>query len=249
VDAGRNGFTAEGQLKPDFARRLDWLVREADKRGMVVMVGLFSPRKDQELKGEEAVQRAVEETAKFLVARKLQNVFMDLVHEFNSQRIDLDIFREPEGAAKKAKLTRWFKQVAPGIPVGVCPSFPTNTADSYPGMDVRIIQKGAEIPDKGFVVNIETTREDAYEDEGVFTPEARQRMVAVWEKYRATPNAYLLFHAAYLQGIAGKEGTGPHAEMGGDGTGPEDRGVRFYFEWVREHRGPYEYPRHATGPK
>src|SRR5262252_4710432 len=54
VNAGRNGYTPDGALKPEFARRLEWLVREADKRGMVVMVGLISPRKDQELKGETA---------------------------------------------------------------------------------------------------------------------------------------------------------------------------------------------------
>ena len=46
VNAGRNGYTIDGALKPEFARRLEWLIREADKRGMVVMVGLFSPRKD-----------------------------------------------------------------------------------------------------------------------------------------------------------------------------------------------------------
>ncbi len=247
VNAGRNGFTPDGALRPEFARRLEWLVREADKRGMVVMVGLISPRKDQELKGEPAIRRAIEETAKFLAARKLHNVFVDLVHEYNSKRIDHDLFREPNGAEKKAKLTGWFKKFAPDVPVGVCPSFMTGTADSYPGMDVRIIQKRAAIPDKGLVINVETTREDAYDDEGVFTPEARKRMVATWEKYRSKPNAFLLFHAAYLQGIAGKEGTGPHAEMGGDGTGPDDRGVRFYFEWVRDNIGAYEYPRHARG--
>jgi hypothetical protein len=216
---------------------------------MVVMVGLISPRKDQDFEDEEAIRRAVEGTARFLTERGLGNVFVDLVHEFNSMRIDHDLLREPNGAEKKAKLTAWFRKFAPTIPVGVCPSFKSGTADTYPGMGVRIIQKGAEVPDKGFVVNVETPREDAYENEGVFTPEARKRMTATWEEYRSKPNAFLLFHAAYLQGITGKEGTGPHAEMGGNGTGPDDRGVRFYFEWVRDNVGPYEYPHHARGRK
>jgi hypothetical protein len=253
VNAGRNGFTPDGALKPEFARRLEWLIREADKRGMVVMVGVLSPRKDQELKDEAAIRRAIEETARFLVDRKLRSVFVDLAHEYNSTRItsrlDHDILHEPNGPEKKAKLTAWFKKAAPEIPVGICPSFPTDTADSYPGMDVRIIQKGAEIPDKGFVVNVETSREDQYDNEGIFPPEARKRMQAVWESFKARPNAFMLFHSAYLQGIAGKEGTGPHAEMGGNGTGPDDRGVRFYFEWVYDNIGAYEYPRHAKGRK
>jgi hypothetical protein len=253
VNAGKNGYTPDGALKPEFARRLEWLVREADKRGMVIMVGLFSPRKDQELKDEAAIRRAIEETAKFLTERQLRNVFVDIMHEYNAARItnrlDHDIFHEPGGPEKKAKLTAWFKKYAPTVPAGICPSFKTGTGDSYPGMDVRIIQKGADIPDKGFVVNVETPREDEYDNEGVFTPEARKRMVALWELYRSRPNAYMLFHAAYLQGIVGKEGTGPHAEMGGYGTGPDDRGVRFYFEWVHDNLGAYAYPRHAKGRK
>src|SRR5262245_40523759 len=103
LKASKNGYTPEGALRPEFARRLEWLVREADKRGMVVMVGLFSPRKDQELKGEKAVQRACEETAKFLTRRKLQNVFVDIMHEYNHARCDLDIFKEPKGEEKKAR--------------------------------------------------------------------------------------------------------------------------------------------------
>jgi hypothetical protein len=249
--AGKNGFTPEGAFKPDFARRLELLVREADRRGMVIMVGVLSPRKDQELKDEAAVRRAIEETAKFLTARQLRNVFVDLAHEYNSTRItsrlDHDILHEPRGTEKKAKLTAWFKKYAPEIPVGVCPSFPTETADAYPGMDVRIIQKGAKIPDSGFVVNVETTREDVYDNDGVFTPEARQRMKDVWELYRSRPNAFLLFHSAFTQGVTNKSGSAPHPEMGGYGTGPDDRGVRFYFEWLHDTIGPYQYPHHAKG--
>ncbi len=54
----------------------------------------------------------------------------------------------------------------------------------------------------------------------------------------------MLFHAAFIQGSAPKW-TAPHAEMGGDGSSPSDRGVRFYYEWVRDHVGRWEYPRHV----
>ena len=116
-------------------------------------------------------------------------------------------------------------------------------------MDVRIIQKGADIPDKGFVVNVETTREDTYDNDGVFDDAAKKRMIANWEKYKSKPNAFMLFHAAYIQGITNKSGTAPHAEMGGNGTGPDDRGIRFYYEWVHDNIGAYEYPKHAKGRK
>lgn len=248
-EAGQNGFDEIGQLKAEFAKRLEWLIREADARGMVVMVGIFSPRKDQELQDEKAVKRAIQETASFLVNRGLRNVFVDIMHEYNHQRIDMDIFREPKGKEKKAKLTKWFKEKAPDIEVGICPAYNTGTMDSYPGMEVRIIQKEEKIPERGFVVNIETQRRDHYHNEGNFEPKQIEILRGYFYQYSSKPNAFMLFHSAYIQGITGKSGTGPHAEMGGYGTSENDRGIRFYFDWVRENIGRYEYPHHIKSKK
>jgi hypothetical protein len=245
-DAGFDGFRRDGRLKPEVAERLEWLIREADKRGMVVMVGLISPRKDQNLYDESAIRRAVEEAARFLKERQLRNVFVDLVHEYNNpERIDHPLLREPDGAAKKAKLTSWFKAIAPEVEVGVCPSEDTETADEYPGMDVRIIQKSMPIPSRGFVVNVELTRHDFYENDGIFSKGDIAEMKADWERYRAAPNAVMLFHAAYLQGISNKSGSAPNPEPGGYGTDQHDRGFGFFFDWMRDNVGRWEYPTHV----
>lgn len=245
-DAGLDGFRRNGELEPPVARRLEALIREADRRGMVVMVGLVSPRKDQNLYDEAAIRRAVESTAEFLEARKLRNVFVDLVHEFNNaERIDHPIFREPNGAANKAKLTGWFKSKAPAIEVGVCPSEDTGTADEYPGMEVRIIQKAMPIPANGFVVNVEITRHDFYENDGIFSRGDVAEMRADWERYQSAPNSAMMFHAAYLQGVSNKSGSAPNPEAGGYGTSQDDRGYRFFFDWLRDHVGRWEYPRHV----
>jgi hypothetical protein len=249
-DAGFDGFRRDGTLKPAVADRLERLIREADRRGMVVMVGLISPRKDQNLYDEAAIRRAVEEAARFLKERKLRNVFVDLVHEYNNpERIDHPILREPDGAAKKAKLTAWFKAVAPEIEVGVCPSEDSGTDDEYPGMDVRIIQKSMPIPSRGFVVNVELTRHDFYENDGIFSKGDVAEMKSDWERYRAAPNAAMLFHAAYLQGISNKSGSAPNPEPGGYGTAQDDRGIRFFFDWLRDNVGRWEYPRHVAVKK
>jgi len=245
-DAATNGFTRDGQLRPEIATRLESLVREADQRGMVVMVGLFSPRKDQMFYDEAAIRRAIEETAAFLRDRRLKNVFVDIMHEYNHpERIDHAIFREPDGAAKKAKLTAWFKAVAPDIEVGICPTANSGTADTYPGMDVRIIQKQMPIPAQGFIVNVETQRQDAYQNDGIFNQGNLDFIFADCRRYLEAPNAAMLFHAGFIQGITNDSGSAPHAEMGGYGTSAKDRGVRFYYEWVRDHVGRWEYPRHV----
>ena len=59
-------------------------------------------------------------------------------------------------------MTAWFKEAAPDIEAGICPNVGTTTGDSYPGMEVRIIQKQAAIPSSGFVVNVETLRQDFF---------------------------------------------------------------------------------------
>ncbi len=244
-DAGLDGFRRDGRLKPEVAKRLEWLIREADRRGMVVLVGVLSPRKDQDLYDDAAIRRAIEETGRFLVRRKLKNVFVDLMHEFDQpDRIDHEILREPDGASKKAKLTKWFKDVAPDIEAGICPTVESDTADTYPGMDVRIIQKQAPIPSDGFVVNVETLRQDNFENDGVFNQGGIASILADCQRFLDAPNAVMLFHSAYCQGISNKSGTAPHPEAGGYGTGPTERGIRFYYDWVRDHVGRYEFPAH-----
>jgi len=246
--AGLNGFGRLGGLKPAVARRLEWLVREADKRGMVVMVGLFSPRKDQDFEDDAAIKRAIEEAGRFLVERKLRNVFVDIMHEYDHSRIDKDMFREPGGSEKKARMTKWFKAVAPRIEAGVCPYVKSKTADSYPGMEVRIIQKYMPIPSSGFVVNVETQKQDCYENDGIFYPEAVEYVYADCQRFLKERRAAMLLHAGYIQGIGNYSGTAPHPEMGGYGKGTSDRGVRFYYEWVRDNVGRWEYPRHIKAP-
>jgi hypothetical protein len=244
-EGGFDGFQRDGKLKPAVTQRLEWLIREADRRGMVVQVGLISPRKDQTFRDEAAIRRGIEETARFLVEHELKNVFVDLVHEYgHPDRIDHDILREPDTAAKKAKLTRWFKDVAPDIEVGICPNYPTEKTDAYPGMDVHMIEKAAEIPSDGFVVNVEIPRKDLFENDGVFNEEDIDAILRTCQSYLDAPHAVMMFHSAYTQGITNRSGSAPHAEAGGFGTGPNDRGVRFYYNWVREHVGRYEYPRH-----
>ena len=83
ADAGLNGFTRHGKLLPEVERRIEWFVREADKRGMVVMIGVITPRKDQDFYDEADMRMAIEETARFLMEKKLRNVFANLCDEFN----------------------------------------------------------------------------------------------------------------------------------------------------------------------
>ena len=245
-DAGLNGFTRHGELKPEVQRRIEYLVREADQRGMVVMIGVLTPRKDQDFYEDADIQAAIENTARFLESKKLRNVFVNLCDEF-SHPITADklLLREPDGERKKTQLTAWFKAVAPEIEAGIGPHWKSGTTDHYPTMDVRIIQKGMPIPNDGWVVNVEPIRQDDFNNDGIFNATHIESIFANCRDYLNAPNAVFMFHSAHLQGITNYSGTAPHAEMGGYGTGPTDRGIRFYYEWVRDNVGRWEYPRHV----
>ncbi|WP_010583198.1 hypothetical protein [Schlesneria paludicola] len=245
-DAGLNGFTRHGKILPEVAKRIEWFVREADKRGMVVMIGVLAPRKDQDFHDEDDMRTAIEETAKFLKERKLRNVFVNLCDEFNHPlRADKLLVREPDGEKKKAMMTSWFKAIAPDIEAGIGPHWKSGTGDTYPGMDIRIIQKGMAIPQEGFVINAEPIREDYYNNDGIFNATNVENIFTNCRKFLDAPHAVLMFHAGHLQGITNYSGTAPHGEMGGYGTGPNDRGIKFYYEWVRDNVGRWEYPNHV----
>ena len=245
-NAGLNGFTRHGKLLPEVARRIEWFVREADHRGMVVMIGVIAPRKDQDFYDDKAIQTAIEETARFLKEKGLRNVFVNLCDEFNHPlTADKLLIREPDGPQKKDQLTAWFKAVASDIPVGVGPHWKSGTADEYPTMDVRIIQKGMPIPKDGFVVNVEPIREDYYNNDGIFNKTNIDAIYANCRNYLDAPHAVFMFHSGFVQGITNFSGTAPHGEMGGYGTGPNDRGVKFYYEWVRDNVGSWKYPHHV----
>ncbi|QDT53613.1 hypothetical protein Pan44_16360 [Caulifigura coniformis] len=247
IQAGANPFGEFGLLNPDFAWRLEWLAREADRRGMVLLIGVITPIKDQELRDEEAIRRAIEETARFLETRMIRNVIVDLMYEFDHPtRIAHEGFREPGGSTKKSVAANWFHAVAPGIKAGVTTETHSSSSKEFAGMDLHLIQKEDPIPANGYALNIESLRRDVFGQDGIFTPEQKASLIAEWDRYRAAPNVGYVLNTSYTQSIGGPSGTGPHFEMGGYGTGPHDRGIRFYFEWLQSHVGRYEYPDHIV---
>lgn len=245
-DAGLNGFTRHGVIKPEVARRLEFFVREADKRGMVVMIGIIAPRKDQDFYADEDMQAAIENTAKFLEEKKLRNVLVNLCDEFNHPLYaEKLLIREPDGETKKAQMHKWFKAIAPNIECGVGPHWKSGTEFAYSTQDLQIMQKGMAIPKKGWAINIEPTREDYFNNDGIFNATNLEAIFTNCRNYLDAPNAVFMFHSGHVQGITSYSGTGPHGEMGGYGTGPTDRGIRFYYEWVRDNVGKWEYPNHV----
>ena len=76
-----SGFTADGGLKPDWARRLERVIAAADRLGMVVLLGLFYGRQSGQLRDEAAVRAAVGNTVDWLLALGARNVLLEVGNE------------------------------------------------------------------------------------------------------------------------------------------------------------------------
>jgi hypothetical protein len=78
-----SAFRPDGSLKPEWMARLEKLLREADRRGMIVNVLYFYQGQDELLENTAAIHRAARNATDWIVARNARNVFIDVANEFD----------------------------------------------------------------------------------------------------------------------------------------------------------------------
>ncbi|MFB3880751.1 MAG: hypothetical protein ACE149_05780 [Armatimonadota bacterium] len=78
-----SGWTAEGELRPEYEDRLRRVVERADELGMAVILGLFYFGQDERLADERAIRRAVESGAGWVLEEGFTNVLLEINNECN----------------------------------------------------------------------------------------------------------------------------------------------------------------------
>lgn len=81
-----SGFTAQGDLKPAYAKRLRAIIEAADRNGMVVIVGLFYFGQDTRVAvtaGDGTLRQAIINAIEFLKALPNRNVMVEVNNEAN----------------------------------------------------------------------------------------------------------------------------------------------------------------------
>ena len=76
-----SGWTALGELRPEYESRIRRVIERADELGMVVILGLFYFGQDERLADESAVQRAVERAAGWVLDQGFTNVLIEINNE------------------------------------------------------------------------------------------------------------------------------------------------------------------------
>jgi hypothetical protein len=103
-----SAITEDGALRPDYMGRVERILDEADRLGMAVILGLFYFGQDERLRGEQAVVRAVDNAAAWVLDRGYRNVLIEIDNECNV-RYDHPILqpaRVHELIARVAGITR-----------------------------------------------------------------------------------------------------------------------------------------------
>lgn len=88
-----SAFTADGTLRPEYLRRMEQVLDQADQLGMVVILGLFYFGQDQRLKDEQAVRRGVDNALDWLFATGYRNVLIEVNNECNVKAYDHAILK------------------------------------------------------------------------------------------------------------------------------------------------------------
>jgi hypothetical protein len=238
------GYYADGGLSPVHALRLRYIIEAADDRGMAVLVGCLYWSNSRALWPhwtQAEAETAVRNTVRWLADHDYRNTFVDVDNEGMAQR--------RQGIDDRA-LLRAGKAAAPGVVMG------TNyRGDPPPEADLAlhfshrdpgkpyIESEGSPpsgLPTPGGYWGAYSKLEGlyTYRNVGLYTEAMKESQIAATREHLESGHGYLLA-STWLQANPPQ---GPNHCPGGYGSRPDDRGIRWWLEFVRDTYGAYEAP-------
>lgn len=107
-----SAFTPDGTLRASYMSRIKRVIEECDKRGMIVILGLFYQRQDQILRDEQAVRRGVVNAVNWVKENGFANVVIEIANEYDHDGFDHDVIETAEG---EVELIRLVKKTGPDL--------------------------------------------------------------------------------------------------------------------------------------
>ena len=131
-----SAFDRDGELKADWMKRLDRLLRAADKLGMFVCLTYFSPNQDEALSGPEAIVAAARNATRWLIENNHRNVLINVADGWDLERDAWDHVRFiPRNIAPLVlEIRDQFNGSAFSLPIGAS----TAATLSYPNSLARL---------------------------------------------------------------------------------------------------------------
>ncbi|MEZ5944461.1 MAG: serine hydrolase [Planctomycetaceae bacterium] len=101
-----SAFEPDGALRPDYLKRVERVIRECNKRGMVVILGLYYQRQSKILRDEAAVKAGVVNAARWVDERGFRNVLIEIANEFPHNGFRHEVIRSAKGQASLLRLAK-----------------------------------------------------------------------------------------------------------------------------------------------
>jgi hypothetical protein len=83
-----SAFAPDGSLRPAYMERLTRILDEADRLGMVAIVGYFYQAQDKQLTDEAAVVRAVDNATNWILSHGYRNVLVEINNECDQHYVN-----------------------------------------------------------------------------------------------------------------------------------------------------------------
>lgn len=235
------GYREDASLDPAVSARLASVIEAADVRGMLVLVGCLYWSVSQAkwpAWTQTQANLAVSNTLQWLKDHDYRNVFVDVDNE-GMARAEAGFDNRQMLLAGKAVdqhipiATNYFGAPPPEADLAI------HHSDEAPGKPYIETEGAQHIIDKNlggyWGAYSKQAGLYAYINVGVYTEEMKQRQVEFTRQHLDNGKGYMLA-STWLQAAPPQ---GPNHHPGGMGT-PEDPGVRWWLEWLRETYGAYQ---------
>ncbi|MBN2145934.1 MAG: hypothetical protein JW726_01055 [Anaerolineales bacterium] len=112
MDALNSAYLPDGTLRPDYMSRVAEVIDACDMQGLVVILGCYYQLQSGILRDQEAVNRGVIETVRWIGQRGYRNVVLEIANEFGQDGFVHACLREEHGIVELIDIAH---QTAPGI--------------------------------------------------------------------------------------------------------------------------------------
>lgn len=110
--AVNSAFEADGQLRPEYLRRVERAIRACDRQGVVVILGCYYQRQSRILRDEAALRAGLVNVAQWIEASGFTNVVLEVANEYPHKGFAHKQIRDPQG---QASLLRLVKKTSPRL--------------------------------------------------------------------------------------------------------------------------------------
>ncbi len=231
------GYLEDGSLNPTYSKRLAKIIKAADKRGMIVLVGCLywggSTAKWDSWTQKDA-NAAITITIKFLKGNNFRNVFVDVDNEGMAKRgkgFDTALMVQ---AAKEVDSTFFIATNFRGLPPAEA-DLGIHFSEKDP-VKPYIESEGTpkNAPGKYWGEYSKAPPLENYINIGIYSENMKAGQIEDTKNHFENGWGYMCA-STWLQCVAPY---GPNADPGGDGS-KENPGIRWWLEALKELRGEY----------